>query len=255
MDRSRDRTAEPGIAFDVFDTHDRMSEAAADAIVDAAEGTQDLLWCVATGSTPTDTYELLAERPPTSTAPVRNARILKLDEWGGLAVEDPATCEQYLRRHVLGPLGVPEHHYVGFESDPDDPEAECQRIRQWLAEHGPIDLCLLGLGRNGHLGLNEPGPSLEPFSHVADLSAHSQQHRMLDEAERPPRYGLTLGLAEILQARQILLLVSGSRKQEALDRLVQPEVSTQFPASFLWMHPQVRCLCDHAAAPSSLSSH
>lgn len=245
--------SELGIAFDVVDTHDRMSEAAADAIVDATHRTPDLLWCVATGSTPTKTYGLLADRTSEGTAPLRDVRVLKLDEWGGLAMDDAATCEQYLRRHVLDPLDVSANRYVGFHSNPDDPEAECRRIRQWLSAHGPIDLCLLGLGGNGHLGLNEPGASLDPFSHVADLSAHSRQHVMLDDAERAPRYGLTLGMAEILQARQILLLVSGAHKQDAMERLVQQEVSTQFPASFLWMHPNVRCLCDRAAAPPSLS--
>ena len=116
-----------------------------------------------------------------------------------------------------------------------------------LDKEGPIDICVLGLGANGHLALNEPAEQLQPFVHVARLTAESCQHPMLAESAARPSYGLTIGMADILQSRKVLLLVSGVHKREQFQRLLSRQVSTQFPASFLWLHPDVTCLCDRDA--------
>src|SRR5262249_48201744 len=111
-----------------------------------------------------------------------------------------------------------------------------------------IDLCVLGLGVNGHIGMNEPAPSLQPEAHVARLAATSLRHSMLKNSRRAPTYGLTLGMAEILSSREILLLVSGANKRQPLRRLMSRELTTEFPASFLWLHPNWILFCDHDAA-------
>ena len=85
--------------------------------------------------------------------------MIKLDEWGGLAAGDEATCEAYLRRHLLGPLGVTPDRYTGFRVDAPDPAAECDAVASALDERGPVDVAVLGLGVNGHLGFNEPAPA------------------------------------------------------------------------------------------------
>ena len=103
---------------------------------------------------------------------------------------------------------------------------------------------MLGLGVNGHLGFNEPGPHLHPYAHVARLSADSLRHAMLDQARTRPTHGLTLGMADLLQARQVLLLVSGAAKSGPLRKLLAGEITTDFPASLLWLHPNVTLLCD-----------
>ena len=118
----------------------------------------------------------------------------------------------------------------------------------WLGKNGPIDICILGLGINGHVAMNEPAPAFTPGPHVAKLSRSSQRHPLLGGLAKKPRYGLTLGLGDILRSRKILLLVSGHHKHQPLKRLMQPRVSTQFPASFLWLHPNATVLCDREAA-------
>ena len=117
-----------------------------------------------------------------------------------------------------------------------------------LAEAGPVDLCILGLGRNGHLGLNEPAESFDPFCHVATLAELSRGHPMLTETTTPVRQGLTLGLGDILRARRVLLLVSGAPKREPLGLLAARQVTPALPASFLWLHGDAICLCDRDAA-------
>src|SRR5438132_766182 len=96
---------------------EKASRAAADLIVSALRTKPDLLVCCATGASPTRTYELLADEHRRNSSLFQNIRILKLDEWGGLAMDDPGSCEAYLRKHVLGPLAISKDRYVGFESN------------------------------------------------------------------------------------------------------------------------------------------
>ena len=165
----------------------------------------------------------------------------------------PGSCDSYARARVVEPLGVDEARYTHFVSTPDDPQREAWRIRQWLAAHGPIDLCLLGLGANGHIALVEPAHELVRGTHVAALSDTSLRHTMLSEAQSAPSFGLTLGIDDLLASREVLLLVSGEHKREQLARLLDGPISTQFPASLLWLHPNLTLLCDRASAAGHAS--
>jgi galactosamine-6-phosphate isomerase len=228
--------------------HEALSRQAADFITGEIARCPGLLLCVAAGSTPTRTYDLLAERKQTGPRLFDRLRVLKLDEWGGLDMIHPATCEVYLQKHLIGPLDVPPERYISLHSDSDDPQRECERIRHVLAQHRPIDLCVLGLGANGHLGLNEPAETLEPFVHVAKLAPSSLTHPMLHSVDGQVTYGLTLGMADILRSRKALLLVSGAQKRHQLKRLFCPELSPRFPASLLWLHSNVTLLYDRESA-------
>jgi galactosamine-6-phosphate isomerase len=218
-----------------FPDHETMSRHAANSIVERIRQSPDALMCLAAGSTPVRTYQLLAERHAVEPGLFARLRIIKLDEWGGLALDDPATCEQSLRECLIDALNMGDR-YIGFASNPADPEAECRRVADWLDRHGPIDLCVLGLGVNGHVGFNEPGPSLRPHAHVEKLSEASLGHAMLNRSHGRPTYGLTLGMADLLQAREVLLLVSGPTKRAPLERLLDGVISTEFPASLLTLH-------------------
>jgi galactosamine-6-phosphate isomerase len=237
--------------FLVEDDYEAMSLRAAGLILANLCETPDPVLVAASGSTPTRAYTLLAERAHSRPDLLRRVRVIKLDEWLGLAPEDPATCEVYMRQHLIGPLGITEDRYIAFRTDPNDPEAECERIRRELASIGQIDLCVLGIGTNGHLGFNEPWKCLHPFAHVVALSETSLQHAMLKSAQKAVRHGMTLGMAEILSARRILLLASGAHKRTTLQALSSPLVSTHFPASFLWLHPDVVCILDREAVAAT----
>jgi galactosamine-6-phosphate isomerase len=231
-------------------SHEAMSQAAAARIEAQLRRAPGSLLILASGGTPERAYQLLAERGRAEPELCAQLRIVKLDEWGGLSMNDPATCEVALRRALIDPLGIAPDRFAGWQSMPSDIAAECNRIGQWLERHGPADLCVLGLGLNGHLGFNEPGDFMHPGPHRAELSGESKRHPMLNEARGQPGYGLTLGLRDILQSREILLLVSGARKELQLRRLLQPEITPQFPASFLWLHPDVTVCCDVWALPA-----
>ena len=228
--------------------HEQMSRRAAARIAAAIRRKPDLLLGVVTGASPTRTYEHLARMRAVEPWLFRRVRVLKLDEWLGLPPRHPASCESYLRVKLLGPLGIPRSRYQGFQPRPKDAAADCARLARWLERHGPIDLCVLGLGRSGHLLMNEPAAALTPGPHVARLAASTRRHSMLEGLKTRPRLGLTMGMADILQSRAILLLVSGRQKVAPLRRMLSGRVTTRSPTSFLWLHPDVTVYCDRAAA-------
>lgn len=228
--------------LEVCDNHEAMSRAAAALLRSELEARPEALLGIATGSTPTRAYELLAAATHGAPALARQARLIAIDEWGGLPGPDPATCDAYVRKHVLEPMAIDESRYTHFATDTSDRSHECERVREWLAEHGPIDLCVLGLGTNGHVALVEPAAELQRGAHVATLSAAALSHSMLDCAAHRPAFGLTLGIDEILGSRRIVLLVSGAHKKTQLARLLDGPISTRFPASLLWLHPHTTLL-------------
>jgi galactosamine-6-phosphate isomerase len=228
--------------------YDAMSRRAAEQIVSALRKRPDMLLCAATGASPTRTYELLAERYRSEPRLFGRLRAIKLDEWGGLPPEDRGACESHLRRQLVEPLQISADRYLTFRGDAPDPESECRRVEQLLRVHGPMHLCVLGLGVNGHVGFNEPADALHPGPHVAPLTEQSLAHPMVRHAAGRVRYGLTLGIGDILRSEKILLLVSGRAKREPLRRLLTPEVTTRFPASLLWLHRGATVLCDAEAA-------
>lgn len=230
----------------VLADHEAVSHRAAEQVIAALRDNPSVLVCLASGGTPSRTYELLAAEGARRPQLFATMRVLKLDEWGGLPEGAPGTCEHHLRSTLIDPLGLGPR-YTAFASSPAAPAAECARMAAWLASHGPIDVCLLGLGVNGHLGFNEPADALQPHAHVATLSSASLGHAMIGSTTMRPTYGLTLGMADLLQARQVLLLVTGAAKREPLARLLEGRITTMLPASLLHLHANAMLLCDEAA--------
>ena len=247
--RTKPARAGLSLAVEVAEDYEAMSRRAEQLIVTNLRRRPRLLLCASAGGTPTRLYQLLAARRQDEPRLFDRLRVLQIDEWGGLPPAHPATCDEDLRVKLVAPLRLSHDRYVSFRTDASDPEAECQRVAEWLAQNGPIDLCILGLGLNGHVAMNEPAAAITPEIHVAKLARGSLNHAMLQNLERKPTYGLTLGLRDILSSRQILLLVNGQKKQKALGRLLRPQVTTRFPASFLWLHSDATVLCDRASMP------
>lgn len=219
-----------------------MAVMASSLIADAIVQKPGLLLCAATGSSPTETYKaLISQKANFDSAQLR---VIKLDEWGGVAMDDPQTCEQYLQQHLIKPLAIAPERYFAFESNNKNPENEVTRMQTIVADNGPIDVCILGLGLNGHIAFNEPAELLEPNCHVATLSDKSMQHAMAAEMANKPTYGLTLGMADIMQSKLIILLVSGQNKKDIIAKFLSKKITTQLPASFLWMHKNVHCFID-----------
>ncbi|MDX1939832.1 MAG: galactosamine-6-phosphate isomerase [Saprospiraceae bacterium] len=227
-----------------YKDYNEMSLGARDLILSTLQEKGDSLLCLATGNSPSKTYQLLAESYQKQKSLFDQVRILKLDEWGGVAMNDTQTCESYLYKNIIEPLEINKERYFAFTSDPENPQKECEKIQNIIETQGPIDVCVLGLGINGHIGFNEPNEFLIPYCHVATLSQASMQHSMAQAMQEQPTYGMTLGIANILSSKKIILLVAGNNKKPAFEKLLEKRISTWLPASLLWLHPNVACFVD-----------
>jgi galactosamine-6-phosphate isomerase len=233
--------------IDIFNTYGELSQKASNIIIQEIEKKKDLLLCAATGSSPEKTYMLLGKEQEKRPELFARLQVVKLDEWGGIPMNHSATCEYYLQSHLIQALQIPASRYISFNSNPEDPILECENIQDKLGMAGPIDLCILGLGINGHLALNEPASFLHPHCHIAELSAMSLGHSMLSEMQIKPAYGLTLGMADILQSKMILILIHGRKKRTIVSKFLSQKITAALPASFLWLHPNVICLVEEDA--------
>ena len=223
-----------------FENEEQLTLSCMNLVVDEIKRKPNLLLCAATGNSPLRLYRALAENARSNLNLYQQLHLVKLDEWLGLSSKE-GSCEAYLQKELIQPLKISRERYISFDAQAPNPEKECLRIQNQLSTHGPLDLCLLGLGRNGHLGFNEPATYLTPHCHIARLTSESQQHDMIVQQEQKPNLGFTLGMKTILTSKRIVLLVSGKGKETAKQRLLSAEISPQCPATFLWLHHRVDC--------------
>ncbi|MFM7649026.1 MAG: glucosamine-6-phosphate deaminase [Cyanobium sp.] len=179
-----------------------------------------------------------------------------LDEYVGLGAADPGSFHAAMHRHLLEPLQLPPSRLRLPEGLAVDPHAEAERYGAALGAAGGIGLQLLGLGLNGHVGFNEPPAAAESRCHCLHLSAATRRQNAAvfggDPAAVPAR-AITLGLAEILAARRILLVVTGAAKAPVLRALLRQRATAELPASWLQGHPQVEVIADRAALALALA--
>ncbi|HTD39836.1 MAG TPA: galactosamine-6-phosphate isomerase [Mucilaginibacter sp.] len=221
-----------------------LNELASALIIHELQQNPKSLICAATGNSPTGVYKKLIDKQKALNTTA--LKFIKLDEWYGLGIDDEGSCEKYLHQNLLKPLKISDKRYIAFDGKTKEPEEELNRVTNYLDEHGPIDLCILGLGKNGHVAFNEPAEALQPRAHMAPLSTTSLEHTMIKGTGEHIKYGMTLGMTDILQSKKIILLVNGTHKNAIMRKLMEQKISTQLPASFLWLHRDVQCFyCDN----------
>jgi glucosamine-6-phosphate deaminase len=199
-----------------------------------------------TGRTPTGMYAALREHARRGTLPSARATVLQLDEYAGLAPSDPRSMAAQLRGQLDGiPLGT----LATIDGDAADLAAEAER-HEAVVEGAPIDLAVLGLGRDGHVAFDEPPARVASGVRIVDLIDPTRQDAAsaFSAAEHVPRRALTVGLGTLYRARELLLLVQGAPKAPALRAMLEHPVDRSCPASLLRDHPRLTILCDRAAA-------
>ncbi len=198
---------------------------------------------LATGSTPVTIYEQLVA----SDLDFSQLTSVNLDEYVGLSADHPQSYHYFMQQHLFNAKPF-AHSYV-----PDganlDAAAATSEYDQIIADN-PIDLQLLGLGKNGHIGFNEPGTDPESTTHKVTLTASTidANARFFDNADEVPRYAYSMGIGSILKAKQILIVAYGEAKAAAVAAMIQGPVTPDVPASYLQTHPNVTVILDEAAA-------
>jgi galactosamine-6-phosphate isomerase len=229
---------------DIYDDYEAMSKAAAAHLQQQCSANPTALICIATGSSPKRMYQLLAESVKKGDFDPSQLRFVALDEWFGIDRLHPSTCAAFIQENIVEPWGIKPEQLQTFHADASDAHAECRRIQDYLIEHGPIDICILGLGNNGHLGLNEPASALTSYVHVSHLEESSQNHQMLADEGAEVIHGMTIGMADIIASKEIMMFICGGGKTDVYEYLLTGQISTEIPASFLHIHPNVKNFID-----------
>ena len=232
-----------------FPTPDELHEAAAGIVTGLVQTKPNAVLGLATGSTPIGIYQEMIRAYDKGMVSYKQVTTFNLDEYVGLPPTDPQSYAYYMNEKLFGRIDVNLERTHIPKGSSENPEAECARYDALLETSGPIDLQILGLGHNGHIGFNEPDHSLAPGTHVVELSERTREAnaRFFGSAERVPTHAITMGVASILKAKTILLVVKGADKADIVHRALTGDITTDCPASLLQTHPHLVVMVDAEA--------
>jgi glucosamine-6-phosphate deaminase len=227
-----------------------LAGAAADWMCDHLRDKPQSVLALPTGTTPLGLYAELTARSRAGMVSLNAVRIFNLDEYCGLPQADPHSYAAFMHQHLIAPAGIGAGQIRLLRGDAVDMEAECRAYDAALADCGGIDLCVLGLGVNGHIAFNEPGSPWDLGTHVVHLShaTRAAHERQAQVPWRIPARGVTMGIKTVLQSRHVLLLIAGERKEAARAAIYAGVADVNWPVTSLVPHPSLTVI--ELCAPS-----
>lgn len=234
------------VKVEVCDDYAALSQRAAAIVVDLVKAKPDAVLGLPTGSTPIGFYDALVA----SGISLARVRTFNLDEYLGLPQNHPESYYSFMKKHLYDRTDLkPENCHIpsGMAADP---AAECRRYEEAILAAGGLDILLLGVGHNGHIGFNEPGAPWDAGTRIVELAERTRQAnaRFFASIDQVPTRAVTMGIGTILKARRLLLLAAGSGKAEIVKELVEGTPRVGVPATALQTHPDATVLLDRAAA-------
>lgn len=226
-----------------------MSRKAANIIFAQIIMKPDSVLGLATGSTPIGTYQQLVEWYNRGDLDFSRVTSINLDEYKGLSPENNQSYRYFMNTNLFDHVNIDKSRTFVPDGMEADTEKACREYNQIIADCGGIDLQLLGLGHNGHIGFNEPGSAFEKETHCVDLaeSTIEANKRFFESDDLVPRQAYTMGIKSIMQARKILVVVSGADKAAILKEILHGPITPAVPASILQLHNDVTIVADEAA--------
>ena len=223
---------------------------AADIISQQIKDKPDSVLGLATGSTPLGLYAQLVERNKKGEVDFSQVKSFNLDEYKGLAKDHPQSYYYFMYENLFGKVNINESNINLPNGEAEDPAKECVEYEKKIKEAGGIDLQVLGIGHNGHIGFNEPGTPFESTTSLIDLDELTIEanSRFFESADQVPRQALSMGIKTIMQARKIILMITGKDKAEIAAKAINGSITPEVPASVLQLHPFVTVLLDQEAA-------
>jgi glucosamine-6-phosphate deaminase len=234
------------VKIEALQDYDYLSHRAAEIVISQIRTKPSSLCVFPTGETPRGLFRELVDAHRAGATDFFHVRFVTLDEYAGIARDDRRRLSLWLHRELLHPLGVSEDRVHAFDPVTSDPAAESARIERLITEDGGIDLAIVGLGPNGHVGFDEPGSGFDCRARLVALAPESIRSNAAywgTEAE-VPRSAFTLGLGTLLDSRALVLIASGLRKASILSRVVQGPVTPAVPATVLRLHRDGSILAD-----------
>lgn len=232
------------------DTYASVSKVTADVIEAQIRSNPRTVLGLATGSTPIGLYQELIRRHQEEGLDFSQVTTFNLDEYYGLEPDHPQSYHHFMREQLFNHINVPEENIHIPDGKPEDVERYCREYEALITEVGGIDIQILGIGTNGHIGFNEPADELQPYTHLVELAQATIEanSRFFASQDDVPRQAVTMGIASILKAKQIMLLATGEAKAPIVGKIATSGITTHIPASLLHLHGNVRIYVDEAAA-------
>ena len=236
--------------------YDEMSRIAANVLSAQVMMKPDCVLGLATGSTPIGTYKVLIERCAAGDLDFSQVKSINLDEYVGLSGEHDQSYRYFMNNNLFNHINIDKANTNVPNGLAEDVDAECERYNNVINTLGPIDIQVLGMGHNGHIGFNEPDDHFPLETHKVDLaqSTIDANARFFASADEVPRQALTMGIKTIMQAKAVLVVVNGEGKAEIVKKAFSGPVTPQVPASILQMHPNVILVGDEAALSQLLAT-
>lgn len=230
-------------------TYDELSKQAAVDLLQFVGSNPAPLICTASGDSPAGLYRELVQKTVTEALDTENWNFVGLDEWAGMNGDDEGSCRYHLNKLFFQPLAVKENHICFFDGRAENKTAQCEASESYIRQHNGIDVAIVGLGLNGHIGMNEPGTPANSRSRVADIDPQTQQvGQKYFSATQLLTHGLTLGIATLMEAKHIMLIVNGAHKASIVHRMLNEEPTDHLPATLFRKHPGLHIYLDSTAA-------
>ena len=232
-----------------FKNYQELSGFAAGDIANSIRNKPSLVLCLASGDTPKLTVDLLVKKLKEEKIDHSKITFIGLDEWVGLPPTNTGSCKYFFQNNLIGPLGLKPSQYFLFDALAADLTNECVKMDQFIKEKKGIDIMLVGIGMNGHIGFNEPGASFNNLSHVIELDeiTKSVGQKYFKEKMELGK-GITLGFKHLLDSRKVFLMANGTKKAEVIKKTVEGPVTEDFPASIMQKHDNGFVIVDEEAA-------
>ncbi len=234
-----------------FDREDVLAATLATRLIEAISLKPRIVLGLPTGRTPVALYREIRSRSHRGHVDWSQVRTFNLDEFVGLGAGDAGSYRAYMQAELFDHVRIEPINVGMLDGRAANLAAECARYERTIEMAGGIDIQILGIGANGHIGFNEPADALDAETHVAALQEETRAANaglFGSEVGRVPRHALSMGMATILHARQIVLMATGEEKSEAVARMIDGPITTRLPASFLQMHLRVTVMLDRGAS-------
>ncbi len=233
----------------VVKNYEEMSAKAAAIVGDVVRKKPNCVLGLATGDTPIGMYDGLVAQYEKGELDFSGVRSVNLDEYYPIAPENDQSYRYFMNLHLFDRVNMDKANTMVPDGTAKDPDAHCAAYEQKMDEMGGVDIQVLGIGKNGHIGFNEPDSTLYPYTHLTALTPNTIEAnaRFFASEEDVPKHALTMGMESIFKAKEILLLVSGAGKAEAVKKVLTGMIDPMCPASLLRLHSNVTMICDEAA--------
>lgn len=230
-------------------TYDDVSKRAAEIVAEQIKAKSDSVLGLATGSTPIGMYKNLVKMYEDGEISFKNIKTVNLDEYVGLEPTDVNSYRYFMNQHLFSKVDIDIDNTHVPNGVATDVNSECDEYSKLTKELG-VNLQVLGLGENGHIGFNEPGTPFDQETHVVNLTESTirANSRLFEREEDVPRQAISMGIKNIMDAKKIILIVTGEQKADALDKVINGPLTPEVPGSVLGLHHEVTVICDEAAA-------